>query len=90
MCNSGYFLSYVDGLSTSYARSFLASIHARFHKELEREMSNKTILRKLSARLPWFIEIYKKKLPCIFQAMNILVAYETAETEEPFFFNTFI
>ena len=34
MCNSGYFLSYVDGLDTSYARSFLASTNARFYKEL--------------------------------------------------------
>ena len=34
MCNSGYFLSYVDGLGTSYARSFLASTNARFYKEL--------------------------------------------------------
>ena len=33
MCNSGYFLSYVDGLDTSYARSFLASTNARFYKE---------------------------------------------------------
>ena len=41
MCNSGYFLSYVDGLGTSYARSFLASTHARFYKELDKEMSNK-------------------------------------------------
>ena len=41
MCNSGYFLSYVDGLGTSYAHSFLASTHARFYKELDREMSNK-------------------------------------------------
>ena len=24
MCNSGYFLFYVDGLGTSYARSFLS------------------------------------------------------------------
>ena len=41
MCNSGYFLSYVDGLDTSYARSFLASTNARFYKELDREMLNK-------------------------------------------------
>ena len=41
MCNSGYFLSYVDGLVTSYARSFLASTNARFYKELDREMLNK-------------------------------------------------
>ena len=41
MCNSGYFLSYVEGLDTSYARSFLTSTHARFSKELDREMSNK-------------------------------------------------
>ena len=41
MCNSGYFLSYVDGLGTStgyvtpwsYARSFLSSTNARFYKE---------------------------------------------------------
>ena len=33
MCNSGYFLSYVDGLGTSYARSFLASTNARFYKK---------------------------------------------------------
>ena len=95
MRNSGYFLSYVDGLRTSFARSFLASTHARFYKELEREMSKKAILRKLSARLPWFTEIYKKKLPCIFQAANevmffLLVAYKTVETEKPFFCNTFI
>ena len=38
MCNSGYFLSYVDGLGTSYARSFLASTNARFYKELDREI----------------------------------------------------
>ena len=37
----GYFLFYVDGLGTSNARSFLASTQARFHKELDREMSNK-------------------------------------------------
>ena len=38
MCNSGYFLSYVVGLGTSYARSFLAiSTHARFYRELDRE-----------------------------------------------------
>ena len=40
MCNSGYFLSYVEGLGTSYARSFLASTNARFYKELDREMLN--------------------------------------------------
>ena len=34
MCNSG-FLSYLDGLGTSYARSFLASTHVRFYKELD-------------------------------------------------------
>ena len=33
--------TYVDGLGASYARSFLASTHARFYKELDREMSNK-------------------------------------------------
>ena len=31
MCNSGYLLSYVDGLGTSYARSFPESTHARFY-----------------------------------------------------------
>ena len=41
MCNSGYFLSYVDGSGMSYAHSFLASTHARFYEELDREMSNK-------------------------------------------------
>ena len=43
MCNLGYFLSYVGGLGTSYmyACSFLASTHARFSKELYKEMSNK-------------------------------------------------
>ena len=41
MYNSGYFLSYVDGLGASYARSFLASTRARFYKELDREMSYK-------------------------------------------------
>ena len=41
MCNSGYFLSYVDGLGTSYVRSFLASTNARFYMELDREMLNK-------------------------------------------------
>ena len=41
MCNSGYFLSYVDGLGTSYVRSFLASTNARFYKELDREMLDK-------------------------------------------------
>ena len=41
MCNSGYFLSYVDGLDTSYAHSFLASTNATFYKELDREMLNK-------------------------------------------------
>ena len=41
MYNSGYFLSYVDGLGASYAHPFLASTHARFCKELDREMSNK-------------------------------------------------
>ena len=40
MCNSGYFFSFVDGLGTLSARSFLASTHARFHKELDKEMSN--------------------------------------------------
>ena len=39
MCNSG-FLSYVDDLGTSYARSFQASTYARFYKELDGEMSN--------------------------------------------------
>ena len=34
MCNLGYFLSYMDGLGTSYARSFRASTNARFYKEL--------------------------------------------------------
>ena len=29
-----------NGLGTSYALSFLASTHARFYKELDREMSN--------------------------------------------------
>ena len=37
----GYFLSYVDGLGTSYARSFLASTHVRFYNELDRKMTNK-------------------------------------------------
>ena len=41
MYNSGYFLSYADGLGTSYARSFLASTHTRFSKELDMEVSNK-------------------------------------------------
>ena len=43
MRNSGYFVSYVDGVSTSYACAFLASAHARFSKELEldRELTNK-------------------------------------------------
>ena len=41
MCNSGYFLSYVNGLDTSDARSFLASTNARFYKELDRAMLNK-------------------------------------------------
>ena len=41
MYNSGYFLSYVDGLDTSYAHSFLASTNATFYKELDREMLNK-------------------------------------------------
>ena len=65
MCNSGYFLSYVDGLGTSYARSLLASTNARFYKELDGEMLN-----KLSTRWPWFADIYKRKLPCIFQATS--------------------
>ena len=59
MCNSGYFLSYVDGLGTSYAH--LASTHATLYKKLD---------RKLSARFSWFTGIYKKKLLCIFQATN--------------------
>ena len=46
MRNSGYFLSYVDGLFTSYARSFLASTHARFYKELDREMSKNGDFKK--------------------------------------------
>ena len=46
MCNSGYFLSYVDGLGTSYARSFLANTNARFYKELDREMLNKRRFKK--------------------------------------------
>ena len=37
----GIFLSYVDGLGTSYARSFLASTNPRFYKELDRETLNK-------------------------------------------------
>ena len=41
MYNSGYFLSYVDGLGTSYARSFLASTRARFYTGLDMVMSNK-------------------------------------------------
>ena len=61
MCNSGYFLSYVIGLGTSYARSFLASTHARFYKELDRECQINGDFKKT---LPWFTEIYKKKLPC--------------------------
>ena len=43
MGNSGYFLSCVDGLGALYARSSLASTHARFYKELDREMSNKRL-----------------------------------------------
>ena len=46
MCNSGYFLSYVDGLGTSYARSFLGSAHARFCEELYREMSNERLFQE--------------------------------------------
>ena len=37
----GVFLVLRDGLSTSYARLFLASTNARFYKELDREMLNK-------------------------------------------------
>ena len=69
MCNSGYFLSYVDGLGTSYARSFLASTNARFYMELDREILT-AILKKLSTRLPWFADIYKRKLPSTLQATN--------------------
>ena len=34
-------------------------------------MSNKRRFKEnLSTRLPWFTELYKKKLPCIFQVTN--------------------
>ena len=60
----------------SYAHSFLASTHARFYKELNKQMSN-----TINFKNTWFAEIYKK-LPCIFQATNklvfLLVAYKTA------------
>ena len=36
-----FLVLYVDGLGTSYARSFLANTNARFYKELDREMLNK-------------------------------------------------
>ena len=42
----GFFVSYVDGLCRSYARLFLASTHARFYEELDRETA---ILKKLLA-----------------------------------------
>ena len=48
-------------------RSFLPSTYPTVYKELDREMTN---LRKISATLPWFTEMYKKKLPYIFQATN--------------------
>ena len=91
MCNSGYFLTYVDGLGTSYARSFLASTNARFNKELDREMLNKR-RRKLSTRLPWFADIYKRNLPCIFQATNevMFLSWSLIKRQNTFFCNTFI
>ena len=86
MCNSGYFLSYVDALGTSCARSFLANTHERFPKGLDRE------LRQLYARLPWSAEIYKKKLPCIFQATNevMFLSWSLIKRQKPFLCNTFI
>ena len=83
----GVFLVLRGWLGTSYARSFLASTHARFYKELDREMSNKH-----SARLPWFTEIYKKKSPCILRATNevMFLFWSLIKRQKPFFCNTFI
>ena len=93
MCNSGYFLSYVHGwLGYVYARSFLASTNTRFYKELDREMLNKRQLRKLSTRLPWFADIYKRKSLCIFQATNevMFLSWSLTKRQNTFFCNTFI
>ena len=43
--------------------------YARFYMELDREILT-AILKKLSTRLPWFADIYKRKLPSTFQATN--------------------
>ena len=92
MWNSGYFLSYVDGLGTSYARSFLASTNTRFYKELDREMLNKrrSILRKLSIRLPWFADI-KGTCPAYFkQQMKLcFLCWSLIKRQNTFFCNTF-
>ena len=44
------------------------------------------------ARLPWLTEIYKKKLPCIFQATNevMFLSRSLMKQQKPFFCNTFI
>ena len=50
-------------------------------------------LRKLSTRLPWFAEIYVKKLPCIFQATNevMFLFWLLIKWQKAFFYNyTFI
>ena len=63
---------------------------------LESELRNfkKTaILRKLFATLLWLAEIYKKKLPGIFQATNeaILLSWSHTKRQKPFFcIDTFI
>ena len=89
MCNSGNFLSCGDGLGTSYARSFLASAHARFHKELDREMSNKQQIFKKGVSFP---EIYKKMLPCLFQGTNevMFLSWSLIKRQKTFFCNTFM
>ena len=54
------FFSYIDGLCKSHVRSFLASTHARFYKELDREtgkVGNGDFKKTFRYRLPWFTEI---------------------------------
>ena len=75
MCNSGYVLTYVDGLGTSYAR--YSKYNARFYGEMS----------KIVARLRCFTEICKKKLPCIFQATNevMFLSWSLIKRQKPFF-----
>ena len=93
MCTSGYFLSYVDGLGTSYARSVLAYTHARFYKELDREMSNKRrFYEKFTLDCLGSQKYIKNKVPCIFQATKEVMSFSWSliKRQKPFLCNTCI